>query len=254
MVPIAPWLWRGLTRTARSRRSNDPPTSAANTTKRARPPSPKSSGHVSSFLLHALCSAPSSWLAAFLEAVPSRESGDKRRVHCKQCTSPQSPAIRNHFQPPPVESGELSEVHRPTRPHIPKGKTSSQHPHTLHGGGQKFQVSGFRFQDFKISRFQDFKISRFQSSGCKFQVSGFRFQVTGFMFQGSTFRFFRFQVFLDSSYCGFGFFRFQISQVSGFSYFRFFRFHVSNFNVEISDRRSQVSGFRFQVVGCRLQF
>ena len=62
-----------------------PPTSAANTTRRARPPSPDSSGYVASFLLLALCSATPSWLAALLEADPSRERGETNVVSIASC-------------------------------------------------------------------------------------------------------------------------------------------------------------------------
>ena len=76
-----------------------PPTSAASTTKRARPPSPDSSGYVASFLLLALCSAAPSWLAALLEADPSRE----------RPTSCQLPAVplaisSSHLQPLPTSA------------------------------------------------------------------------------------------------------------------------------------------------------
>ena len=74
-----------------------PPTPAANTTKRARPPSPESSVCVSSFLLRALCSATQSWLAALLET--------DCRVRVVRPTSLQLPVVplaTSHFQPLPL--------------------------------------------------------------------------------------------------------------------------------------------------------
>ena len=53
-----------------------PPTSAPNTTRRARPRSPTNSGQVLSFLLRASSNAAPLWSAALLRAVPSRCNGD----------------------------------------------------------------------------------------------------------------------------------------------------------------------------------
>ena len=69
------------------------PTSAANTTSRARPPSPESSGLVRSFRCLASSSPAPSWLAALLLAVPS-QWGHQGRVDGQLSTVPQCQTVR----------------------------------------------------------------------------------------------------------------------------------------------------------------
>ena len=74
-----------------------PPTSAARTTKRARPLSPASSGSVLSFFLRASSRAAPLWSAALLRAVPSRLRGDTNVGSVKE-----GQPVHDNLQPPCV--------------------------------------------------------------------------------------------------------------------------------------------------------
>ena len=108
-----------------------PPTSAAKTTNRARPPSPASSGYVRSFRRLATSSAAPSLSAALLLALPG---------WCRWL--PGLHATRKARQPRLRVCGHRQ---RPGPQRIPVGNPSFPRPlprHTLDDGGQTCQVGG----------------------------------------------------------------------------------------------------------------